>query len=70
MSGLPFPLLGGLPSSGVKPGSPALQVNSLPSEPPGKLEKNHRWVKQVGAGTDNWQFMKIFVDLLFGLNSE
>ena len=36
MSGLPFPLLGGLPSSGVKPGSPALQVNSLPSEPPGK----------------------------------
>ena len=47
-----------------------MRVNSLPSEPPGKLEKNRRWVKGVGAGADNWQFMKIFVDLLFGLNSE
>ena len=25
-----------LPDPGVKPGSPALQVDSLPSEPPGK----------------------------------
>ena len=27
---------GDLPDTGVKPGSPALQVDSLPSEPPGK----------------------------------
>ena len=28
---------GDLPDPGIKPGSPALQENSLPSEPPGKL---------------------------------
>ena len=28
---------GGLPDSGIKPGSPALWADSLPSEPPGKL---------------------------------
>ena len=35
-SGLPFPSLGDLPDPGVKPGSSALQADSLPSEPPGK----------------------------------
>ena len=35
-SGQPFPSPGGLPHSGVEPRSPALQVYSLPSEPPGK----------------------------------
>ena len=35
-SGLPFPPLGDLPNPGIKPRSPALQVNSSPSEPPGK----------------------------------
>ena len=34
--GLPFPSPGDFPNPGIKPGSPALQVNSLPSEPPGK----------------------------------
>ena len=34
-SGLPFPSLGDLPNPGIKPESPALQVGSLPSEPPG-----------------------------------
>ena len=33
---LPFPSRGDLPNPGIKPGSPALQTNSLPSEPPGK----------------------------------
>ena len=28
-----------LPDPGIKPRSPALQANSLPSEPPGKGEK-------------------------------
>ena len=35
-SGLPFPSPGDLPNLGIEPGSPALQVNSLPLEPPGK----------------------------------
>ena len=35
-SGLPFPSPGNLPDPGIKPGSPALQADSLQSEPPGK----------------------------------
>ena len=36
-SGLPCPPPGDLPNPGIEPRSPALQVDSLPSEPPGKL---------------------------------
>ena len=36
-SGLPFPSPGDLPNPGIEPGSPALQADALPSEPPGKL---------------------------------
>ena len=35
-SGQPFPSPGDLPNPGIKPGSPTLQVDSLPAEPPGK----------------------------------
>ena len=35
-SGLPFFSPGDLPNSGIKSGSPALQADSLPSEPAGK----------------------------------
>ena len=35
-SGLPFPSLGDLPDPGIEPGSPTLQADALPSEPPGK----------------------------------
>ena len=35
-SGLPCPSPGDLPNSGIEPGSPALQADSLPSEPRGK----------------------------------
>ena len=35
-SGLPFPSPGDLPNPGTKTGSPTLQADSLPSEPPGK----------------------------------
>ena len=35
-SGLPFPSPGDLPNSEIEPGSPVLQADSLPSEPPGK----------------------------------
>ena len=37
-SGLPFPSPGDLPDPGIKSRSPALQADSLPSEPPGKLK--------------------------------
>ena len=36
-SGLPFPFPGDFPNPGIEPGSSALQADSLPSEPPGKL---------------------------------
>ena len=35
-SGLPFPSRGDLPNPGIEPKSPALQADSLASEPPGK----------------------------------
>ena len=35
-SGLPFPSPGDLPDPGIESMSPALQADSLPSEPPGK----------------------------------
>ena len=35
-SGLPFPSPGNLSNTGIEPGSPTLQADALPSEPPGK----------------------------------
>ena len=35
-SGLSFPFPGDLPDPRMEPGSPALQTDALPSEPPGK----------------------------------
>ena len=35
-SGLPFPSPGDLPNPGIEPGSPVLQADALPSEPPRK----------------------------------
>ena len=35
-SGLPLPSPGDLPDPGIEPGSPTLQADTLPSEPPGK----------------------------------
>ena len=32
-SGLPFPILGDLPDSGIKPVSPLLQADCFPNEP-------------------------------------
>ena len=41
-SGLPFPSPGDLPDPGIKPRSPALQADALPSEPPGKPLHSHK----------------------------
>ena len=35
-SGVPLPSPGDLPHPGIKPGSPTLQADALPSKPPGK----------------------------------
>ena len=40
-SELPFPSPGDLPDLGIEPG-PALQVDALPSEPPGKPIINYK----------------------------
>ena len=45
-SGLPFPSPGDLPNPGIEPGSPALQTDALPSEPPGK-PKSFQWDQTV-----------------------
>ena len=42
-SGLPFPSPGDLPNSGIKPESPVLQADALPSEPPGKSQGKRPW---------------------------
>ena len=42
-SGYPFPSLGILPNPKIKPGSSTLQVDSLPSEPPGKPFASTLW---------------------------
>ena len=39
-SGLPFPSPGDLPDPGTEPKSPALQADSLPSEPLGKSKRH------------------------------
>ena len=36
-SGVPFLFPGDRPNPGIEPGSPSLQADALPSEPPGKL---------------------------------
>ena len=43
-SGLPFPSPGDLPKPGIKPESPTLQADSLPSEPPDIINTHiHIW---------------------------
>ena len=46
-SGLPFPSPGNLPHPGIEPGSPALQADSLPPEPPGKLVEKHNHTGKI-----------------------
>ena len=47
-SGLSFPSPGDLSNPGVEPGSPALQADSLLSEPPAKPPQNQRlWINKV-----------------------
>ena len=47
-SGLPFPTPGDLPDPGIELASPALQVDSLPSEPPAKFSDEKERLKVTG----------------------
>ena len=49
-SGQPFPSPGDLPNPGIKPGSPALQADSLPAELPGKPSWRRKQGLSQGAG--------------------
>ena len=49
---LSCPPPGDLPKPGIEPRSPALQVNSLPSEPPGKP-------KAIIMPTENWDLPSV-----------
>ena len=51
-SGLPFPSPGDLPNSGIESGSPALQADSLLSEPPGKPPKLPQPTPKVASSHD------------------
>ena len=50
-SGLPFSSPGDLPDPGIKPGSPALQADSLPTELPGK-PRRYRGELKTNTGAD------------------
>ena len=46
-SGMPFPSPGDLPNPGIKPRSPAVQADAVPSEPPGKPERSLTSIKNM-----------------------
>ena len=51
-SGLPFSSPGDLPNPGIKPRSPALQADALPSEPPGKTQASFNFMAAVTICSD------------------
>ena len=68
-SGLSFPFLGDLLDPGIEPGSPALQADALPSEPPGTnvkkftvnlLGKKHQELQEHSSYKDDIKDKKIF----------
>ena len=61
-SGLPFPSPGDLPDPGIKPGSPALQADSLPSEPLGKPVTSFNIEENVPGRNHPFFFFFFLVD--------
>ena len=55
-SGLPFPPPGDLPDPGIKLRSPALQADSLPSEPPGNPKSHGVATPQKDCAKDFYYF--------------
>ena len=67
---LPFPSPGDLPDPGTESGSPALQANALPSEPPGKplqIQVFLNWIISFFSGHHfgclQWHFQVILASL-------
>ena len=53
-SGLPFPSSGDLPNIGIETGSPSLQVDSSPYEPPGnELYAGRDWGQEEKGTTED-----------------
>ena len=48
---MPFPSPGDVPDPGIEPGSPTLQADALPSEPPADARKEQRQ-KEMWAAED------------------
>ena len=55
-SELPFPSPGDLPDPRIKPRSPALQTDALPSKPPGKRDYKESWASK------NWCFWTVVLE--------
>ena len=64
-SGLPFHSPGDFPNPGFETGSPALQVDSLPSEPPGKprIEENF-----LNLTKGRYKIIIIIIIIIYNLN--
>ena len=66
-SGLPFPSPEDLPDPGIKPESPALWADALPSEPPGKsnagLEEAQAGIKITRRNINNLRYVLDYCQL-------
>ena len=68
-SGLPFPSLGDLPDPEIKPVSPTLQADTLPSEPPlsqVRKSKTHVFTNEVGLKLQFSQMKQVRLTWLEG----
>ena len=66
-----IPSLGGLPDPGIEPRSPALQADTLPSEPQGKLLSNNTEIlTNLGMATFPYHkfYLAIFAWLVVSVN--
>ena len=67
-SGLPFSSPGDLPDPGIKPRSPVLQVDALPSEPPGN-RGNHLKVLFFPISHNKRGFLKYYYFINLGFKA-
>ena len=61
-SGLPLPSPGDLPHPRIEPGSPALQADALPSEPPGK-SNTHQDTREAWNKSSLRQFLSFIMEM-------
>ena len=62
---LPFPSPGDLPNPGIEPGSPALQTDALPSEPPGNYYDTYQIADPaVGCLCALYTFISVLLSII------